>query len=138
MLFRSSGANTTDWAMALPVDAGTNGQFLTTDGSGNTSWATVSGGSGTVTSVDVSGGTTGLTTSGGPVTGSGTITLAGTLAVANGGTLHQHLPDRALHQAQRNLALELLARGDEAAALSAQRERRANDRRQRQIGRAHV
>jgi hypothetical protein len=41
---------------------------------------------GTVTSVDVSGGTTGLTTSGGPVTGSGTITLAGTLAVANGGT----------------------------------------------------
>ena len=43
-------------------------------------------GSGTVTSVAVSGGTTGLTTSGGPVTGSGTITFAGTLAVANGGT----------------------------------------------------
>lgn len=41
---------------------------------------------GTVTSVAVSGGTTGLTTSGGPVTGSGTITLAGTLNVANGGT----------------------------------------------------
>jgi hypothetical protein len=41
---------------------------------------------GTVTSVAVSGGTTGLTTSGGPVTGSGTITLAGTLAIANGGT----------------------------------------------------
>ena len=41
---------------------------------------------GTVTSVGVSGGTTGLTTSGGPITGSGTITLAGTLAVANGGT----------------------------------------------------
>lgn len=41
---------------------------------------------GTVTSVDVSGGTTGLTTSGGPVTESGTITLAGTLGVANGGT----------------------------------------------------
>ena len=41
---------------------------------------------GTVTSVGVSGGTTGLTTSGGPVTGSGTITLAGTLAVTNGGT----------------------------------------------------
>lgn len=39
-----------------------------------------------VTSVGVSGGTTGLTTSGGPVTSSGTITLAGTLAVANGGT----------------------------------------------------
>jgi hypothetical protein len=41
---------------------------------------------GTVTSVDVSGGTTGLTTSGGPVTGSGTITLDGTLGAANGGT----------------------------------------------------
>lgn len=43
-------------------------------------------GTGTVTSVDVSGGTTGLTASGGPITSSGTITLAGTLAVANGGT----------------------------------------------------
>ena len=39
-----------------------------------------------VTSVDVSGGTTGLTTSGGPVTSTGTITLAGVLAQANGGT----------------------------------------------------
>lgn len=39
-----------------------------------------------VTSVAVSGGTTGLTTSGGPITSTGTITLAGTLAVANGGT----------------------------------------------------
>jgi len=43
-------------------------------------------GGGTVTSVDVSGGTTGLTTSGGPVTTSGTITLAGTLDADNGGT----------------------------------------------------
>ncbi len=44
------------------------------------------GGSGTVTSVAISGGTTGLTVSGSPITTSGTITLAGTLAVANGGT----------------------------------------------------
>jgi hypothetical protein len=44
------------------------------------------GGSGTVTSVDVVGGSTGLTTSGGPVTTSGTITLAGVLNVVNGGT----------------------------------------------------
>lgn len=43
-------------------------------------------GTGTVTSVDASGGTTGLTFSGGPITGSGTLTVAGTLAVANGGT----------------------------------------------------
>ena len=41
---------------------------------------------GTVSSVDVSGGTTGLTTSGGPITTSGVITLAGTLAAASGGT----------------------------------------------------
>lgn len=41
---------------------------------------------GTVTSVDVSGGTTGLSFSGGPITTSGTITMAGTLGVANGGT----------------------------------------------------
>ena len=41
---------------------------------------------GTVTSVAVSGGTTGLTVSGSPITTTGTITLAGTLAVANGGT----------------------------------------------------
>lgn len=42
-------------------------------------------GSGTVTSVDASGGTTGLSFSGGPITTSGTLTLGGTLALANGG-----------------------------------------------------
>ena len=41
---------------------------------------------GTVTSVSGAGGSTGLTLSGGPITGSGTLTLGGTLAVANGGT----------------------------------------------------
>jgi len=54
--------------------------------SGATALEWVADGGGTVTSVDVSGGTTGLTTSGGPITGSGTITLTGTLALANGGT----------------------------------------------------
>lgn len=43
-------------------------------------------GGGTVLSVNASGGTTGLTFTGGPVTNSGTLTLSGTLAVANGGT----------------------------------------------------
>jgi len=69
------------------------------DSAGAVTWLTVGSGlsltgttlsstaaGGTVTSVAVSGGTTGLTTSGGPITSSGTITLAGTLAVANGGT----------------------------------------------------
>jgi len=65
--------------------AGTSGQFLKSNGAGAPTWVTAAG-TGTVTSVDVSGGTTGLTTSGGPVTTLGTITLAGTLAIANGGT----------------------------------------------------
>ena len=43
-------------------------------------------GTGTVTSVSGSGGTTGLTLTGGPVTTTGTLTLGGTLVVANGGT----------------------------------------------------
>lgn len=64
---------------------GTSGQVLTSNGASAPTWQSIAG-SGTVTSVDVSGGTTGLTTSGGPVTGSGTITLAGTLGAANGGT----------------------------------------------------
>jgi len=41
---------------------------------------------GGVTSINVSGGTTGLTFSGGPITTLGTITMAGTLGPANGGT----------------------------------------------------
>lgn len=61
----------------LPVQTSNTGKYLTTDGT-NTSWGTVSTG---VTSF--SAGTTGLT----PNTGTtGAVTLAGTLAVANGGT----------------------------------------------------
>jgi hypothetical protein len=41
---------------------------------------------GSVTSVAASGGTTGLTFTGSPITSSGTLTLGGTLAIANGGT----------------------------------------------------
>lgn len=63
------------------------GTGVTATASGDSVTVNVAGGgSGTVTSVDVSGGTTGLTTSGGPVTTSGVITLAGTLAISNGGT----------------------------------------------------
>ena len=71
--------------LSLAGATGTSGQVLTSNGASAPTWQNIAG-SGTVTSVDVSGGTTGLTTSGGPVTGSGTITLAGTLAIANGGT----------------------------------------------------
>lgn len=41
---------------------------------------------GSVTSISGSGGTTGLTLAGGPITTSGTLTLGGTLSIANGGT----------------------------------------------------
>lgn len=85
---------------ALP----TNGQLLIGNGVDYT-LATITAGSGIVvtnapgaitvaldplssyvTSVNASGGTTGLTFSGGPITGAGTLTLGGTLAIANGGT----------------------------------------------------
>ena len=73
-----------DYTIILPPNDGDNGQVLTTDGNGVTTWTT--NGVGTVTSVALSGGTTGLTVTGSPVTASGTITLAGVLAIANGGT----------------------------------------------------
>jgi hypothetical protein len=70
----------------LPSYTGNAGKVLAVN-TGATDVEFISaGGTGTVTSVAVSGGTTGLTTSGGPITGAGTITLAGTLAVLNGGT----------------------------------------------------
>lgn len=68
--------------VASTLTAGSN--ISITNGAGSITIATIN--NGTVTSVDVSGGTTGLTTSGGPITSSGTITLAGTLATTNGGT----------------------------------------------------
>jgi len=66
------------------IPNGTDGYILTAHGNATPTWepAPATG----VTSVAVSGGTTGLTTSGGPITGAGTITLGGTLAIANGGT----------------------------------------------------
>ena len=71
-------------ATATPsIVAGTN---ITVTGTWPNQTIAASGGSGSVTSVALSGGTTGLTVTGSPITTSGTITLAGTLAVANGGT----------------------------------------------------
>ena len=85
--YQVTGADVATFALlsGLPSQGGNTGKVLSTNGSNVLSWITV-GGTGTVTSVDVSGGTTGLTYSGGPITASGTITMAGNLAVANGGT----------------------------------------------------
>jgi len=70
--------------LATGLAPGTNGYVLTSV-SGVPTWVNPGSG-GTVTSINASGGTTGMSFTGGPVTTSGTLTLGGTLAVANGGT----------------------------------------------------
>ena len=68
----------------LPSQTGNSGKYLTTNGT-DTQWSTISG-SGTVTSVGLQSNLSGVTITNSPVTTSGTITIGGTLAVANGGT----------------------------------------------------
>lgn len=75
-------------------------------------------GGGTVTSVAVSGGTTGLTTSGGPITTSGTITLAGTLGVANGGTGATTLTTNNVLLGNGTSALQVVAPGTNGNVLT--------------------
>jgi len=68
------------------LQPGVAGQVLQSGGpAADAAWLTVAG-TGSVTSVSGSGGTTGLTLTGGPITTAGTLTLGGTLGVANGGT----------------------------------------------------
>ena len=62
-----------NYTLTLPADDGTNGQVLSTDGTGVLSWASV-GGTGTVTSVDMTV-PTGLSVSGNPITGAGTLAV---------------------------------------------------------------
>ena len=70
---------------SFPADRGTSGQILKlADANGTLSWADDDN-SGTVTSVALSV-PTGLTVTNSPITTSGTITIGGTLGVANGGT----------------------------------------------------
>ena len=66
------------YSFVLPPNDGTNGQVLTTDGSGVTTWTT--NGVGTVTSVVGAGTVNGLTVTG-TVTSTGNITLGGNLAL---------------------------------------------------------
>ena len=104
----ASGNNTAAWTMTLPVDDGTNGQLLQTDGSGNLSWYTntstgdvVGPASSTDNAIARFDGTTGKliqnsavtvadTTgdiTGGKYNGLTVSTTTGTLTVANGKTL---------------------------------------------------
>ena len=110
----------------------TNGQLLIGNSSGNTlAKATLTAGSGiviangngtitisapgavggSVTSVDVSGGSTGLTFSGGPITTSGTISMAGTLSVGYGGTGAATLPLNAVLLGNGTSAVQSVAPG---------------------------
>lgn len=88
------GVSTTPAKGAIPIGTGagytvgtlTAGSgVMITNGAGTVT-ITATGSGGTVTSVNASGGTTGMTFTGGPITGTGTLTMGGTLAVASGGT----------------------------------------------------
>ena len=68
----------------LSGSVGTTGDVLTSNGTGQPTWTTISSGSGTVTSVATAGTVSGLTLTGGPITTSGTITLGGTLSLTSG------------------------------------------------------
>ena len=85
---RSSGVTSSFGALFTPSQAGL---VPPSGGTDPTKFLNQAGnfvtpaGAGTVTSVQASGGATGLTFSGGPITGSGTLTAAGVLNVAHGG-----------------------------------------------------
>lgn len=107
---KSGNTNT----LATTTGTLTSGNYAKWDANGNlVDGGGGGGGGGTVTSVAVSGGTTGLSVSGSPITGSGTITLGGTLAVANGGTGGT---DAAT--AKANLGLAAIASSGSASDLS--------------------
>ena len=67
-----------DTTLVMPNGAGTNGQVLTTNGTGTLSWTT--NGAGTVTSVGGTGTVNGLSLSG-TVTSSGSLTLGGSFVL---------------------------------------------------------
>lgn len=71
------------------------GVTIIKDGAFSTVYMPGGGSVGTVTSVDATSGT-GLAFSGGPITGSGVLSLAGTLGVANGGTNNTAATDDAI------------------------------------------
>lgn len=79
LTLKAPAALSADTVLTFPNGAGSNGQQLTTDGTGNLSW-TSAGGTGTVTSVGGTGTVNGLTLSG-SVTSSGDLTLGGSFVL---------------------------------------------------------
>ena len=78
-----SAGDLTDGELAINTN---DGKLFYKNSSGAVTTLADATAAGTVTSVNVVGGSTGLAPTGGPITSSGNITLAGTLVVANGGT----------------------------------------------------
>ena len=78
LAIEAPAALSADTTLVFPNGAGTNGQVLTTNGSGTLSWTT--NGAGTVTSVGGAGTVNGLTLTG-TVTSSGSLTLGGNFAL---------------------------------------------------------
>ena len=74
LTIQAPAALSADTTFVMPNGAGSNGQVLTTNGSGTLSWTT--NGAGTVTSVGGTGSVNGLTLTG-SVTSSGNLTLGG-------------------------------------------------------------
>lgn len=77
-----NSATASNFDLILPIDAGSADQVLSTDGSGNLSWADPASGSGTVTSI-----VTGTNLTGGTITDSGTIALSDTLSGLTSATI---------------------------------------------------
>jgi hypothetical protein len=78
--FAAPGSLSASYVITLPPNDGDNGQVLTTDGSGVTTWTT--NGVGTVTSVGGTGTISGISLSG-TVTASGNLTLGGALDLSS-------------------------------------------------------
>ena len=78
LTIQAPAALSADTVLTMPNGAGSNGQVLTTNGTGTLSWTT--NGAGTVTSVGGAGTVNGLSLSG-TVTSSGSLTLGGQFAL---------------------------------------------------------
>lgn len=76
LTIQAPAALTADTTLTFPNGAGSNGQVLTTNGTGTLSFTTVSG-AGTVTSVAATAGT-GISITGSPITGAGTLAITNT------------------------------------------------------------